>query len=150
LGFGTSEIQNSYRAVNILMPVKGAPDTYRLAFTKRGERANVRNPDGEWTREIFIKHSAHSDGICWLQTDAPDDDDKPGRPRTFVLDDLIKEMSAVHPITTTALCKKMYSEVNMSRATFYRLFEAGKSDKVIVASGKGWISSKKKSLSFDL
>jgi hypothetical protein len=142
LGFGTSEIQNSFRAVNILMPVKGTPDLYRLAFTKRGERANVRNPEGEWTRDIYIKHAAQADGICWLQTDKPDDDAKSGRPKTFVLADLLAEMSAIHPIKTAALQKKMYEEHNTSRATFFRLLEAGKKEKRIVWSGEGWISKK--------
>src|SRR4030095_4996302 len=45
LGFGSSEIQNTFRAVNILLPVAGHEGTYRLILSKRGSRAGALDSD---------------------------------------------------------------------------------------------------------
>ena len=118
LGFGTSEIQNSFRAVNILKSVGGG--IFKLAFTKRGERAGARTPDGEWTREVYLQHSKLEDGICWTQCDEPEGKESPAQ--KFSARQILDEMSVTHPIKTKTLQKRMYDDYNMSRATFFRLF----------------------------
>src|SRR4030095_17097968 len=45
LGFGSSEIQNAFRAVNILLPVSGHEGVYRLILSKRGSRAGALDSD---------------------------------------------------------------------------------------------------------
>jgi hypothetical protein len=136
LGFGTSEIQNAFRAVNILDPF--CAGTFRLVLSKRGERAGAKDLEGNWTRTIYLEHS--KSGICWLQVPKPDDDEQGrGRPPSFKLDDLLDEMSVVHSIKTSALLKRLHSERNMSRATFFRLFDQGKREGCIVQSEDGWI-----------
>jgi len=49
LGFGSSEIQNAFRAVNILLPVSGHEGVFRLILSKRGSRAGALDIDGERT-----------------------------------------------------------------------------------------------------
>jgi hypothetical protein len=74
LGFGTSEIQNAFRAVNILLPVSGEAGLFRLGLSKRGERAGALDAEGNWTRSLYLTHS--KEGICWLQASEPE---KPAR-----------------------------------------------------------------------
>jgi len=135
LGFGTSEIQNSFRAVNILKSVGGG--IFKLAFTKRGERAGARTPDGEWTREVYLQHSKLEDGICWTQCDEPEGKESPAQ--KFSARQILDEMSVTHPIKTKTLQKRMYDDYNMSRATFFRLFAELQKDKKAVESDGGWI-----------
>jgi hypothetical protein len=75
LGFGSSEIQNSFRVVNILTPIKrqaaGKP-CYQLILSKRGERARATTPDifAEPTTRLFLVR-ATNDTLFWLQVDEP-------------------------------------------------------------------------------
>jgi Replicative DNA helicase len=137
LGFGTSEIQNAFRAVNVIVPISGTP-VYKLVLSKRGERAGAKDITGEWTRTLYLEHSR--EGICWLQTDEPGEQGK-GRPPTFKVNDVLDWMSVTHPIKTGALCRRMHDELNMSRATFFRLFDEGKKNGSIVQheSEDGWL-----------
>lgn len=141
LGFGTSEIQNSFRAVNILVPVADSEGVYRLVFSKRGERANARTTEGDWTRSIYLKHSKPSEGICWLQVEEPEGKGKGkgGRPSQFKGEMILDEMSVVHPVTTSALQLKLYREENMGRATFFNLFDELKKAGKIERRENGWI-----------
>ena len=138
LGFGTSEIQNSFRAVNVLVPIAGT-HVYKLALSKRGDRAGAKDVEGGWTRTLFLEHS--KEGICWLQTAEPDTDRGPGRPPTFTLKDLLAEMSIIKPVATGTLCRRLREERNMSRGTFFRLFDEGKKEGRIALAkdGGGWV-----------
>lgn len=139
LGFGTSEIQNSFRAVNILVPCKGTA-TFKLVFSKRGERAGAKSSDGDWTREVFLKHSAPNEGISWVQVEEPEEEEsKGGRKSHYTAAMILGEMSVVHPMTASALQRRMYQEKNMSRATFFNLWEELKEDGKIEQREDGWI-----------
>ena len=141
LGFGTSEMMNAFRAVNVIVPIAGTR-TYKLVLSKRGERAGAKDVAGEWTRTLFLEHS--KEGVCWLQCDQPEEQGQ-GRPPTFKLDDVLDEMSVVNSITTTALCKRLHDERNMSRATFYRLWELGKKEvRIVQHDDGGWIRHDKR------
>jgi hypothetical protein len=134
LGFGSSEIQNSFRAVNVIVPITGT-GIFKLVLSKRGERAGARDNDGNWTRTLYLEHS--KEGICWLQTDEPDVEPS-GRPAKFKLDDLLNELSVTTPLKTGTLCKRLHDERNMSRATFFRLLDQAKTDGRIEQTDAGW------------
>ena len=139
LGFGTSEIQNSFRAVNILVPVKGT-STFKLVFSKRGERAGAKDMDGSWTREVFLEHSAPADGICWLQTEEPEEENsKGGRPTKFSASMVLDQMSVVHPVKTDTLRQRLYRDENMSRATFFEIWKQLRKDEKVVWLEDGWV-----------
>ena len=74
LGFGTSEIQNAFRAVNVLMPMGSG--VYKLVLSKRGERAGAKGIEGEWTRTLFLQQGR--EGISWAQCEEPVDENGPG------------------------------------------------------------------------
>lgn len=135
LGFGTSEIQNSFRAVNVIVPIPQT-NVFKLVLSKRGERAGAKDLEGNWTQSLYLEHS--KEGICWLQTDQPETQGQ-GRPPTFKVDDVLGEMSVIHPMKTNALLKRLRDERNMSRATFFRLWEEGKKEGRIVWAEEGWI-----------
>lgn len=136
LGFGTSEIQNAFRAVNVIVPVAGT-HTYKLVLSKRGDRAGAKDVAGEWTRTLYLEHS--KEGICWLQVEAPTTD-QAGRPSKFKLQDVLNELSVVDEIKTGTLCKRLHDERNMSRATFFRLFDEGKTDgRIVQGDDGGWL-----------
>src|SRR5262249_26833152 len=127
LGFGTSEIQNAFRAINILIPVPKT-DVFRLILSKRGERAGGHTPDGEWTRNIYLQHSR--EGICWLQCDKPaEEEPAKGRPIKYTKEQILEYMT-LDGVRTSTLCKHVRRETGMSQKTFYRLWldlkEAGK------------------------
>jgi hypothetical protein len=136
LGFGSSEIQNAFRAVNILLPhtrnENGSEheQTFRLILSKRGSRAGALDPAGQATNNVYLTQSR--EGLCWLQIDKPEQAQKAqrGRPQSFNVDDLINEMGD-EPASAPKLCKRMRDQTGMSSATFYRLFsEAKKSGKI--------------------
>jgi AAA domain/DnaB-like helicase N terminal domain len=135
LGFGTSEIQNSFRAVNVIVPITGT-GVFKLVLSKRGERAGAKDIDGNWTRTLYLEHS--KEGICWLQTGEPEAD--VGRAQKFKVQDVLDEMSVTHSLKTGTLAKRLHEERNMSRATFFRLFDEGKKEGRIVQGDEGgWL-----------
>lgn len=138
LGFGTSEIQNAFRSVNILVPVSGT-NVYKLVLSKRGERAGAKDVDGHWARSVFLEHSR--EGICWLQ--CPEPEKTTGRPSEFDTKVILESMSAANPVKVAALQKQLYEEQNVSRATFYRLFAQLRKEGRVTQVEDGWI---KKSL----
>lgn len=131
LGFGTSEIQNAFRAVNILVPVQDERNLYKLVLSKRGERA------GNQSRTVYLSHC--DTGICWLEGNEPEPhDQKPkGRQAKYRVEDILKHMSIQHPIETGKLFTKT-RERGMSRSTFFRLFDQLQNDKKIQEQYDGW------------
>lgn len=142
LGFGTSEIQNSFRAVNVVVPIAGS-NVFKLVLSKRGERAGAKDVDGNYTRTLFMEHS--KEGICWLQCEAPESTDtrKRGRPPEFKLADILDVMSVVEPLKTSAICKRLYDERNMSRASFFEWWNKAKDGGHIIETEDGkWLRKK--------
>jgi hypothetical protein len=134
LGFGTSEIQNAFRAVNVLQS-SGKGNRFKLVLSKRGERAGAKDIESEWTRELFIEHCR--DGICWVQY-APDSDVE-GTSDKFTKEDILEEMSVIHPLKTDAIYKRCYREKNAKRTSFYKLWGQLKCEKRIKQQEEGWI-----------
>jgi hypothetical protein len=119
LGFGTSEIQNAFRAVNVLVPADNG--TFRLVMSKRGERA------GTDSRTIYLQHSTQ--GICWLEADKPDGSpaSEAGRPVKYTKDQLLTYMTT-DGVKTAKLYKHLHDELGISSTTFYRLWQELKDD----------------------
>lgn len=145
LGFGSSEIQNAFRAVNIMLPVAGHEKKFRMILAKRGSRAGAKDPDGEFTTSVYLAHSAAEDGICWVQIDKPEDQDKDSKSgqfsKSFSIDDVLEHMSAIDGMKTGALQRHISTETGMSKATFYRCFEFLKKNSKIRLGEDGWIRS---------
>jgi hypothetical protein len=135
LGYGTSEIQNSFRAVNILRKLPTPPNCYQLDFAKRGDRCGARDLDGHSTQTIFLEHS--NGGIFWLQRGAPT-----GPKSKYTHDQILCHMDEEKPITVSELLKLAVhpDHAHMSRATFFRLWDEIIEEKKAVKSGpEGWV-----------
>jgi hypothetical protein len=145
LGFGSSEIQNSFRAVNIMLPVAGHEKKFRMILAKRGSRAGAKDPDGEFATSLYLAHSAAEDGICWVQIDKPEEQPRESKSgqfsNAFKPDDILAEMSAVDGLKTGALQRHVMTETGMSRPTFFRLFTELKKGGKVRLSDDGWIKS---------
>lgn len=143
LGFGSSEIQNAFRAVNILIPVSGHDGVFRLVLSKRGSRAGAKDVDGETTTSLYLAHSKKG-GMLWSQVEQPEDTNQPRKSgqfiKSFVVDDVLEQMSVVHGLKTSEFAKHVMTETGMSRATFYRLFDQLKKDeKIRLDAAHGWV-----------
>lgn len=130
LGFGTSEIQNAFRAVNILLPVAKS-HVYKLVLSKRGERAGAKDIEGEWTQTLFLEHSKQ--GICWLQCEEPTRADTSVHKPEHVLE----HMNVGIGYRATDLQKHIAAETGMSKATFYRIWPELKSEELITCDSDG-------------
>jgi hypothetical protein len=141
LGFGSSEIQNGFRAFNIILPVPGEEKVFRLILSKRGSRAGAKTPDGEFTNNIYLSHA--KEGICWLQVDKPEEQAKSGKTGQFTgshkAEDILAEMNPSDGIKTGALLRLIISETGMSRATFFRLFNELKAARKVRVTNDGWL-----------
>jgi 5S rRNA maturation endonuclease (ribonuclease M5) len=137
LGFGTSEVQNAFRAVNILVPV-GNTGIFRLVLSKRGERAGARDVSGEWCRSIYLEHS--KTGICWLQCEKPDKETAGAAKLKYVETHILNQMSVAYGFGAGELQKKLKEETGMSAATFYRLWDGLKTaEKIRLNAEEKWI-----------
>jgi hypothetical protein len=134
LGFGSSEIQNSFRAVSTLSPL--GDGIYKFDFGKRYNRAGAKNPDGSFADVLYLKHS--TEGICWLQSEQPEEEKK-GRPKKYSADTILYEMNEEKPMSAGALQLKMYRDFDMPRRVFFRLWDELKEDNKITKKGDGWI-----------
>jgi hypothetical protein len=113
LGFGTSEIQNAFRAVNILVPVENS-QTFKLVMSKRGERSGT-------DRAIFLEHS--KEGICWLQSEQPESEKSAaGRPLKYTKDQVMGFMDT-EGVKAAKLFKHLKDEIGISSSSFYRLWQ---------------------------
>jgi DnaB-like helicase N terminal domain/AAA domain len=137
--FGSSEIQNAFRAVNTLQPISFAERIYKLVFSKRGRRAGAKTPDGHLTSAIYLKQSEDSSDIYWTQVEQPEKPTKKGT-LTWTEDQVLGEMSVAKGWKTTALQKHMRTEIGMPPMCFYRLWADLKTNKKIDTDGEGgWI-----------
>lgn len=145
LGFGTSEIQNSFRAVNILLPVRNT-GTFKLVFSKRGERAGASDEHGNFMRSVYLQHSKK--GICWLPADEPEKPAPAGAAKLKYTDEhVLESMSAVNGVSIKELLESLKLNCGMSAATFYRLWDGLKRTGKIKPDGEGkWIKKSKRQL----
>ncbi len=68
LGSGSAELTNWARGYITLQAVRSAGGkVYKMAFAKRGHRADIVDSDGKPTTSVFIEHSGK--GLCWLPSD---------------------------------------------------------------------------------
>ncbi len=148
LGFGSSEIQNSFRAVNVLIPVSAHEGVFRLILSKRGERAGAKDFEGNPTTSLYLSHAKQGDGILWSQVEKPEEPaKKKAQARNteaqfqeqFTLEHVLEEMSIVHGVGATALQKLLKDETRMSGSTFYRLWaELKTKGRIKVDSDRKW------------
>ncbi len=139
LSFGTSEIQNAFRAVNILKPPIKSMPAFRLVFSKRGDRCGAKDLDGNYAaaRTVFLDHAKGH--ICWVQIEEPEPENKPGAATKYTMDDILKEMSGVNGMTAEETKEHMKKECGMSPRTFYRIWkELKNSGKIAVDSDGKW------------
>lgn len=146
LSFGSSEIQNAFRAVNIIKPPTKAIPAFRLVFSKRGERSGAKGFDGQRATSIFIDHSHPH--ICWVQVDEPEKpESKRGFANKYEGKDILDQMSVTDGKSVKEVQEYVSTETGMSRAMFYRYWKDLKSDgKVRVDSDGKWFP---KRLNFD-
>jgi hypothetical protein len=134
LGFGTSEIQNAFRVVNVLLPIAKS-SVYKLTLAKRGERAGAKDIEGNWTQKLFLER-AKEGRLCWLQTTEPEGE------KAYNAESVLGEMKTGIGYRTGDLQKQMQTEIGMSKATFYRIWAKLKTDeKVEVNADNLWFKS---------
>jgi hypothetical protein len=137
--FGSSEIQNAFRAVNTLQPINFAEQIYKLVFSKRGRRARAKNPDGYVTSAIYLQQSEDPSAIYWAQVDEPEKPKKKAQAPTYTEEHVLGVMSVVNGWKTTALQKHLKAETGMAPATFYRIWlDLQKSGKIRVDEEGQW------------
>ena len=129
LGFGTSEIQNAFRAVSILLPVSSDGEDsglcYRLVLSKRGLRAGARDPAGKHCTNLYLKQAQN--GIFWTQIDRPDEKKKGGRPSKYDKQIILDEMSVV--VGRSAL--EIRERTLIPERAFFRVWSALKKEELI-------------------
>lgn len=136
LSFGSSEIQNAFRAVNVIKPpTQDAPGVFKLVLSKRGPRAQAKDPDGQFTTSIYLKHSYPN--ICWQQVEEPEKPKKGGAAIKYETSDVLEEMSTVHGMTTDEVLNHMKKECGMSARSFYRLWKDLKESSQIKVDSEG-------------
>src|SRR5262249_36123435 len=127
---------NAFRAINVIVPDKKASGLYRLTFSKRGERAGAKTPDGKFTQSVYLEHSR--EGLCWLQV--PEPTEKPvGRQAKFSQEDVLGLMDFDTPKSASTLQEALYKSDDMSRRTFFNLWDQLKKDGQIKQKNGGWI-----------
>lgn len=142
LSFGSSEIQNAFRAINVLKPpTKEHPGVYKLVLSKRGQRAGAKSPDGEHTRDIFLEQAFPH--ICWLQVSEPK---KQGKSRINV-DRVMEQLNTTTPKTSRELEEILVRGAvsKMSRATLFRALETIESEKLARSTEDGWLMKSQQS-----
>ena len=117
--FGSSEIQNAFRAVNTVHPINFAEQIYKLVFSKRGRRARAKNMDGGLTSQIFIQQSDDASKICWTQVEEPEKPSKKPNALKYTEDDILEYMSVAVGWKISRLQKHIREEGGMQSSTFY-------------------------------
>lgn len=70
--FGSSELVNWARSVNVLRPL--GEGVFELHLAKRGKRAGARDLDGQFTDKIYLAHAV--EGIAWRQVAKPEENEE--------------------------------------------------------------------------
>lgn len=134
-GIGSSELVNWARAVMYMKPVDDI--TFELKLAKRGGRARATNPDGTFTKSIWLRQA--TEGIRWHQIDPPapaeESSDRPAREPKPTKPELVNRAVDI------AFFNTIPKEGEGLRALLKRLSEWMVSDevrsKIVVSKGTG-------------
>lgn len=70
-GLGSSEFTNYFREVAVLFRCQGDEPIYKFGLTKRRGRAGLKDADGQFKGEIYIRHAAQKGVIRWEYSQPP-------------------------------------------------------------------------------
>lgn len=70
-GLGSSEFTNYFRECAVLMRCQGEEPIYKFGLTKRRGRAGLKDADGQFKGEIYIRHAAQKGVIRWEYSQSP-------------------------------------------------------------------------------
>lgn len=143
-GFGSSEIQNAFRAVNVILPVAGHDKTFRLVLSKRGSRAGALDTEGKFTSSIYLTHA--EEGICWLQIEEPEDlaqNKKSGQfAQKYTREKLFDALSTIDGLKPSEACRQLKDDFNISRATVYRFKAELQAKGLLIIRDGEWLRGK--------
>jgi RecA-family ATPase len=72
-GAGASELVNYVREVGVLQRAQGSEPIFKFSLTKRRNRAGMKNIDGDFSHEIYVRHSREQNTVKWEYSLPPDD-----------------------------------------------------------------------------
>ena len=70
-GLGSSEFTNYFREVAVLFRCQGEEPIYKFGLTKRRGRAGLKDSEGQFKGEIYIRHAAEKGVIRWEYSQPP-------------------------------------------------------------------------------
>lgn len=70
-GLGSSEFTNYFREVAVLFRCQGDEPIYKFGLTKRRGRAGLKDAEGQFKGEIYIRHAAEKGVIRWEYSQPP-------------------------------------------------------------------------------
>ena len=70
-GLGSSEFTNWFREVAVLFRCQGDEPIYKFGLTKRRGRAGLKDSEGAYKGEIYIRHAAEKGVIRWEYSQPP-------------------------------------------------------------------------------
>ena len=70
-GLGSSEFTNYFREVAVLFRCQGEEPIYKFGLTKRRGRADLKDAQGLFKSEIYIRHAAQKGVIRWEYSQPP-------------------------------------------------------------------------------
>jgi len=70
-GLGSSEFTNYFREVAVLFRCQGEEPIYKFGLTKRRGRADLKDAQGQFKSEIYIRHAAQKGIIRWEYSQPP-------------------------------------------------------------------------------
>ena len=70
-GLGSSEFTNYFREVAVLFRCQGEEPIYKFGLTKRRGRADLKDAQGQFKSEIYIRHAAQKGVIRWEYSQPP-------------------------------------------------------------------------------
>lgn len=70
-GIGSSEFTNYFREVAVLFRCQGEEPIYKFGLTKRRGRAGLKDSEGQFKSEIYIRHAAQKGVIRWEYSQSP-------------------------------------------------------------------------------
>jgi hypothetical protein len=70
-GLGSSEFTNWFREVAVLFRCQGDEPIYKFGLTKRRGRAGLKDTEGAFKGEIYIRHAAEKGVIRWEYSQPP-------------------------------------------------------------------------------
>ena len=74
-GLGSSEFTNWFREVAVLFRCQGDDPIYKFGLTKRRGRAGLKDHNGDFKGEIYIRHAAEKGVIRWEYSQPPSQTD---------------------------------------------------------------------------